>query len=256
MKPATLAQTNDLAIYLDSNIESDISLKDLIKDQFVGSIPINLSLAITLAPNVHATLNDDLIAFTDLKTTKLIKHKLEFLVHQNSTLNYAMKVIPECTDQMSFQVAGAADDNAVVEKELIFRLMGQNAKAYVTSACYAAGSRVFKFNTLQDHRVGDTISRLTVKSVLDDASKLVCNSMILIHKDAQRSDAAQENKNILLGKKARAVSIPQLEIEANDVKCKHGAAVSKLSNEHMFYLQSRGISEAQTREMLIQAFLN
>ena len=92
--------------------------------------------------------------------------------------------------------------------------------------------------------------------MLDDESKLFCHSLIRVNKQAQQTLAEQVNKNILLKNTARAVSIPTLEVLANDVRCKHGAAVSKLDAEQMFYLQSRGIDMQATRQMLVQAFLS
>ncbi len=80
--------------------------------------------------------------------------------------------------------------------------------------------------------------------------------MIKVEKAAQHTDAHLENKNILLSNGSRAVSIPQLEIEANDVKCGHGAAVSKLNKDDIFYLESRGINAQATQRLLVDAFLN
>ncbi len=79
--------------------------------------------------------------------------------------------------------------------------------------------------------------------------------MIHIKKRGQQTKAELENKNVSLGQGSRAVSIPTLEIEANDVVCKHGAAISKLDAEQFFYLQSRGIAVQQARTMLIESFL-
>ena len=93
-----------------------------------------------------------------------------------------------------------------------------------------------------------------VKAVLADSAKLTCHSMISVAPGADGSFAEQVNKNILLSSAARAVSISMLVL-ANDVKCKHGAVVSKLDREQMFYLQSRGLTPEQTRSMLLEAFL-
>lgn len=249
--------THDLHIHLDSNLEQELSLSALIADQFPNGVPHVLSLGITVAPHVTIKLNDDLMLFEELSSVALLRHKFEFFVGESASLFYHMKTVPAAEEHgYSDLLLMQAQDSAVIEKDLIIRLVGQHAQAEFKSACYGTGTRVFKFNTLQDHQVPHTKSTLFVRGVLDDSSRLMCNSMIRIHKDAQKSNAAQENKNIILGKKARAVSVPQLEIEANDVKCKHGAAVSKLNNDHLFYLHSRGIDQKLTKKMLIQAFLN
>ena len=256
----SLLSLQELGVYLDGSNDKQLSLKDLIKDQFVdGVIPTKLMLTITIAADASVELLDDIIAFDDLEKSALIHHTIEFIIQEQSTLAYRMRIAPAydltASDQ-SISLSTNAPSSTVVVKELKVRLTGKNAKADIHCACYGNSNRVFTFKTLQDHQVQETTSNLVIKSVLDDSSKIISNNMIKIHKEAQRTNAEQSNKNIILAQKARAISNPQLEIEANDVKCKHGAAVSKLNNDQLFYLQSRGIDAALTRNMLIQAFLN
>ena len=237
-------------ITLAHTLTESQSLKTLLNTQSDNAVlPAHVAATITIAPNTAVTLEDDLIAFHELGTTSLIKHTLTFVVLENSTLHYRMRVVPA-------EQAVSSTSATTIEKSISLKLAGKHAQAYVVCSCFGSGNNIFKFNTLQDHQVEETTSNLLVKGVLDDASKLICNSMITIQKDAQHTNAEQANKNILLSKKARAVSIPQLEIEANDVKCKHGAAVSQLNKDHMFYLQSRGLDATLTKRMLIEAFLS
>lgn len=251
----------ELGIYLDSNTHKPIQLKDLIKDQFIdGVIPSKLALTITIPADVQAELCDDLLAFEDLETKVLIHHSIEFIIHEESTLSYRMRIAPafdseKSDSSLTLKTTMTNPSSTVVVKEIKVRLVGKNAKADVYCACYGTDSRVFTFKTLQDHQVQDTTSNLVIKSVLDGSSKIISNNMIKIQKEAQRTVAEQSNKNIILGKRARAISNPQLEIEANDVKCKHGAAISKLDNDQLFYLQSRGVNQTMTRQMLVEAFL-
>lgn len=244
---------SELGIYLDSQTNTKQSLKALIQEQFVDDIiPSTLQLVITVAPNATVTLHDDILSFDDLKNADVINHTIEFEVQENSSLLYSMKVAPHDASFISSEI----ESQAVVTKQLSIRLTGRNSRADVTCACFGINQNVFSFKTLQDHLVQDTTSNVSIKGVLDNSSKLMCNSMIKIHKGAQRSVAEQSNKNIILGTSARAISNPQLEIEANDVKCKHGAAVSKLNKDQFFYLQSRGLDAIKTRQMLVDAFLN
>lgn len=249
-----------LGVYLECSTNKPIYLKELIKDQFVdGIIPSKLTLTITIEKNVTAEIFDDLLAFADLENAALINHAIELILHEDSILNYRMKLAPEfdtVATTSSLTAIAQIQSSTVVTKELRVRLVGKNAKADVHCTCYGTSNRVFTFKTLQDHQVENTTSNLVIKSVLDGSSKIISNNMIQIQKAAQRTVAEQSNKNIILGKRARAISNPQLEIEANDVKCKHGAAVSKLNNDQLFYLQSRGIDEGLTRQMLVQAFLS
>jgi len=94
------------------------------------------------------------------------------------------------------------------------------------------------------------------KSILDDESHSIFQGMIEVPKIAQKTEASQLSKNLLLSSKAKVDTSPQLKIIADDVKCNHGATISQLSNEEIFYLQSRGINTKQANELLINAFCN
>ncbi|MBX9830742.1 SufD family Fe-S cluster assembly protein [Candidatus Babeliales bacterium] len=191
---------------------------------------------------------DDLHELGWLNTT------LELLVGANATLAYTLKA----THGIEHALSGSKPvaDATVLTRTINVRLCGQGARATVRCLCFGFGKKTFKFKTLQDHQAPDATSSLVIRTVLDDQSQLICHNLIKVQKDAQRTDAEQENKNILLARGARAVSIPMLEIEADDVRCQHGAAVSRLDNEHLFYLQSRGLDAQQTRQMLIESFLS
>lgn len=250
-----LANLQELGIYLDSNTTEPLGLKNLIEEQFVDChIPTTLRLKITVAPNTHISLADDIIEFSDLEKTSLIKHTIDLVIHENSNVHYAMKVAPITLDKPT--ELSENKHHAVVSKEINVKLVGKHAQAHVICACYGNKNTVYTFKTLQEHIVEDTASTLVIKSVLDDSAKIISNNMIQIKKAAQRTNAEQSNKNIILGSGARAIANPQLEIEANNVKCKHGAAMSKLNSEQFFYLQSRGLDAIQTKNMLVDAFLS
>jgi len=235
-----------------------VKLSELFSQEaFFNSTHVTLDLEITIAPQVVVELVDDLISFEQLWQFQLLKQKIVIVVGQEAIVTYRARIAPGkevVQEGVDFNLK--IIDQAQVGKELVFRLVGTGAQVNAVVSCFGAGSRFFKFKTLQDHVARDARSNLLIKGVLDDASKLMCSSMIRVHKDAQHTDAFQANKNILLSKGARATSIPQLEIEANEVKCKHGAAVSALNDEHIFYLASRGITPNVTRNILIEGFLS
>ena len=133
-------------------------------------------------------------------------------------------------------------------------LAGQGANAELKAIYFASGEQFFDFHTLQDHRVGNTRSDLLFKGALADTARTVYAGLIRIEKHASRSDAYQANRNLVLSDKAKATSIPMLEIDNNDVRCTHGATVGPVDPEHLFYLRSRGIPEAAAKRMLIQGF--
>ncbi len=98
-------------------------------------------------------------------------------------------------------------------------------------------------------------SDLLYKGALYDRSKTVFRGVIRVFPDAQRTDAYQTNRNLLLSEDAEAVSLPNLEIEADDVKCSHGATVGQLDEEAKFYLMSRGLSRVQAERLVVLGFL-
>ena len=105
-----------------------------------------------------------------------------------------------------------------------------------------------------DHAVPDCTSNELFKGILDDHATAVFNGHILVRKDAQRTNAYQTNRNILLTDKATVNAKPFLEIYADDVKCSHGATVGQLDDNALFYIKSRGISEYNARLLLMYAF--
>lgn len=109
-------------------------------------------------------------------------------------------------------------------------------------------------HTRIDHRQGRCTSRQLYKGVLNGASRAVFSGRVVVHPDAQGSDAVQTNHNLLLSEAAEIDTKPQLEIWADDVKCSHGATVGQLDEDQVFYLRSRGIAEASARSMLTRAF--
>ncbi len=217
----------------------------------------NLSLALTIPENTQAVLIDDLVDFDTIAKVHTINHTFDCKVLLNASLTLSSKIVPLDLTQEdeNQQKIIAVSDDALINKKITVNLLGQGARADVLCTALNGGKRHVKYSTMQNHAIGETWSNIMIKGIMDDASRLTCTSMIKVAKDAHKSHAEQANKNILLSGHARAVSIPQLEIEANDVKCKHGAAVSKFDTEHLFYMQSRGIAPERAHKMLIAGFL-
>ncbi len=205
--------------------------------------------AATLSLDLVIPAGATVLLVDDLQQHGYGKVELRFEILAAAKLTYLMR-----------EVAGFAQGSIApttsIERSITCTLAGVGADANVRCLYFGDGDRVFKIKTHQEHKAGHATSNVVVKAVLTDSAKLTCNSMISIAPGADGSLAEQVNKNILLSSAARAVSIPMLEVLANDVRCKHGAAVSKLDSEQMFYLQSRGLTPEQTRSMLLEAFLS
>ena len=133
-------------------------------------------------------------------------------------------------------------------------LAGQGANAKVTGAYFLTGSEHADYDTTQEHAAPNTTSDLFFKGVLADHSRAVWRGVIRVDKGAQKTDAYQENRNLLLSHEAHADSIPGLEIEANDVRCTHGATIGQIDKLQLFYLMSRGLSRVQAERLIVRGF--
>jgi Fe-S cluster assembly protein SufD len=134
-------------------------------------------------------------------------------------------------------------------------LAGPGADAKVTGAYAGRGRQHLDFDTTQEHAAPNTVSDLAFRGVLDDRSTAVWRGMIKVDPGAQQTDAFQESRNLLLSKRAHADAIPGLEIEANDVRCTHAAAIAQIDKEQLFYLKSHGIPHEQSTRLVIEGFL-
>ncbi len=135
------------------------------------------------------------------------------------------------------------------------KLAGQGSEARVTGAYAGGGSQHLDFDTTQEHAAPNTFSDLAFRGVLADRGTAVWRGMIRVDPGAQQTDAFQESRNLLLSTKAHADAIPGLEIEANDVRCTHAAAVAQIDREQLHYLRARGLDEGTARRLIIEAFL-
>jgi Fe-S cluster assembly protein SufD len=135
------------------------------------------------------------------------------------------------------------------------KLAGPGSSAKVTGVYAGAGSQHLDFDTTQEHAAEHTTSDLAFRGVLSDRATAVWRGMIRVDPGAQQTDAFQESRNLLLSKQAHADAIPGLEIEANDVRCTHAAAIAQLDREQLYYLRARGLAEPQAKRLIIDGFL-
>ncbi len=128
------------------------------------------------------------------------------------------------------------------------------ASSEVLGIVLGAGKEKFSFNTIQEHKAPDTKSEIIFRVALKEHSSSVYEGIVVVDKVAQRTDAYQSNKNLLLDGSATADSIPKLEILADDVKCSHGATVGPVDREQIFYLMSRGVSRQIAEQLIVLGF--
>jgi Fe-S cluster assembly protein SufD len=135
------------------------------------------------------------------------------------------------------------------------RLGGPGAEARVTGAYASRGRQHIDFDTTQEHAAPNTTSDLAFRGVLAGRSSAVWKGNIIVDPGAQKTDAFQESRNLLISKRAHADAIPGLEIQANDVRCTHAAAVAQVDADQLFYLRSHGLPEPVAKRLVIEGFL-
>jgi Fe-S cluster assembly protein SufD len=121
---------------------------------------------------------------------------------------------------------------------------------------FIGGKQHIDHSTLQNHRAGQGMSDLLFKCAAVEDARTVYGGLISIAPGAQRSDAYQNNRNLLLSDTARADSIPMLEIQANDVRCTHGSTTTSVDEEELFYAQSRGLPRADAERLIVEGFFS
>jgi Fe-S cluster assembly protein SufD len=170
-------------------------------------------------------------------------------------------------DTLSFQFNSTVVRRDSRVKSLNLHLGGRQARHESLSQLQAPGGlsemlaltiadnmQEFDQRTLQIHQAASTKSDLLYKNALRDKTRTIFSGLIVVDPDAQKTDAYQSNRNLMLSDEAEANSLPGLEIQANDVRCTHGATSSRIDPEQEFYLQSRGIAKAAADELLTFGF--
>ncbi|MCK5076016.1 MAG: Fe-S cluster assembly protein SufD, partial [Calditrichia bacterium] len=135
------------------------------------------------------------------------------------------------------------------------KLVGQNADAKLDGICFASQNQHVHQTTMQIHEAPNSFSNLKYNTVVTDNAHTVYRGMIRAEENAQKIDAYQHNKNLILSDNAKADSIPGLEILTDDLSCSHGSTVGQIDQEQLYYLISRGIKEEDAKQLIVAGFL-
>jgi Fe-S cluster assembly protein SufD len=154
---------------------------------------------------------------------------------------------------MDWAALGFGSGNGKVR--MTTRLVGEGSEARVTGGYATGNSQHLDYDTLQEHAAENTVSDLAFRGVLANESSAVWRGMIKVEEGAQKTDAFQECRNMLLSTDAHADAIPGLEILADDVACTHAAAIAQVDPNQMFYLEARGLDEEVSRSLIVEGFL-
>lgn len=143
-----------------------------------------------------------------------------------------------------------------LKSEIVTSLVGQGAHGSMLGVVFGDNKEHLSYNTIQDHDAPNTTSDINFRVALKDEAVSAYQGNIKVAKEAQKTNAFQSNKNLLLGKQAKADSIPKLEILANDVKCSHGATVGPVDEDQVFFLMARGLDKKTAEELIVAGFFD
>jgi len=158
-------------------------------------------------------------------------------------------------DNSHFYSATVTLNGNFVRNDLNIVLMGQHAEAFMYGLYMPNGKQHVDNHTLVDHAMPNSYSNELYKGILDGNGTGVFNGKVYVRPDAQKTNAYQSCKNVVLSSGASMNTKPQLEIYADDVKCSHGTTTGQLNDEALFYMQSRGIPKDEARTLLLYAFV-
>ena len=225
---------------------------------------VNTRNLIELEANSEATIIEEQIIigkekiFSNYLSEKFIgeNSKLNCSLFQNEgALGYSVN-----TNQVKVERSAHYDNTTITLSGQVVRnnhnvaLTGENSEAHLNGLFSSRGNQLIDNHTLMDHQVPHCESNELYKGVINDKSTGVFNGKIFVRKDAQKTNAYQSSKNILLSDDATINTKPQLEIYADDVKCSHGTSTGKIDESAMFYLNARGIGKDSARKLLLGSF--
>lgn len=156
----------------------------------------------------------------------------------------------------SFFATFVVEEGVSADVTMEVDLVGEGASLDLAGVYRCSADERVAFHLNVRHLCGGCTSRQLFKGVVGGRSRVVFDGLIHVAPDAQKTEAYQENHSILLSGEAQVQTSPQLEIYADDVVCSHGATIGSLSEDELFYMRSRGIPEAEARQMQIQSFLS
>ena len=223
-------------------------------------------LAIEVAPHGQISVFEKHVHLGPSKDDYGIKHVTDITVQGNACLEHVKSLQGNERALQLAQVRATVKRDArlssfahilggkLTHYDVAIDLSAPGAKAEITGLYSLSGDQYGESVSVVHHRASHTFSGQFFKGILDDRAHGLFTGDIDIHPKAQHVEANQLNKNLLLSKKAHALTRPQLNVAAHDVKCSHGATVGELAEEETFYLQSRGVGKKRARHILLKAF--
>jgi Fe-S cluster assembly protein SufD len=258
--------TGGTLLYVPRNVTIAAPLYSLIGLSSAGAADFSHTLVI-LEEGASATLLEE-TGSTTTDNSGLHVGAVELLVAPGANLRYvqlqnwnqhvwhlahqAGRVARDAS--LQWTVGGIGARLAHIHQEV--SLDGRGASGEVNGVTFATDRQLLSYYTQQTHKAPDTRSDLLYKDVLRDQARVVWRGMIRVDPDAQKTDGYQRNDSLLLSPDCRADAIPGLEIEADDVRCTHGATAGRVDAEQIFYCMCRGLSRFEAMHMIVEGFFH
>lgn len=256
--------TSGTLLYVPKGVEVDLPLHSLIAHTKCGVADFGHTLII-VEDEARATLLEETTSATE-ETEGLHVGCVELIVGKHANLRYvqlqnwsqktwhfahqAGNVASEAS--LQWTVVGLGSKLSHIHQDV--NLAGRSASAEVNGVTFASDRQKISYYTQQHHQAQGTHSDLLYKEVLRDESRVIWRGMIKVDEAAQQTDGYQRSDALMLSGDTRCDSIPGLEIEADDVRCTHGATTGRVDEEQIFYAQSRGIMEKEAMHMIVEGF--
>ena len=220
-------------------------------------------LVIIVEKGVHAVLVDAPVLESGTVTTTRV---IELYVQDRASVVWNQQ--RECASTLEQVVTVVLEEQGSFEKTFFYKvastgtsrysfiLVGSHAQVTLGGRMMLTGTSKQNIMVEQIHHASDTTSTIEIHAVLDDKSSLDYQGTITVEKTAVRSKAFQTQKNLVISPQAHVISIPNLQVLTHEVQCGHGSAVSHLNDDHLFYLQSRGLSYDTARQLIVLGFLS
>lgn len=255
---------NGIHLKIEDNEQFQMPIHIIYVSSATSEAIVNPRNIIELGKNAEATIIEEQVVigegkvFTNFLSEKFVGEnaKLTSYTFQNEGKNgYSVN-----TNQVTIAKYGKYDNTTITLSGSLVRnnhnvvLAAQNCEAHLNGLFSAKANQLVDNHTLMDHQMPNCESNELYKGIVNDKSTGVFNGKIYVRKDAQKTNAYQSSKNILLSDDATINTKPQLEIYADDVKCSHGTSTGKIDETAIFYLNARGIGRESAKKLLLHAF--
>lgn len=260
----TVYHTNGAFIFVNENLKKPIHIVNISASENAAFNPRNL---IVLGKNSSAKIifsHEKLSKSSELLESSFVNSVTEIFLEENSHLSFYLlenknsfhinSINAEMKSNAKAEFFTLTKGGNIVRNNLKISLNGENCEAQLNGLYIGKNENHIDNHTVVEHKKPNSYSNELYKGIMTGKSTGVFNGKVHVDKDAQKTNAYQQNQNILLSDDATINSKPELEIYADDVKCSHGSTTGQIDEEAIFYLRSRGIEEEKAKQLLIRAF--